>query len=225
MKVWNIQAPEPFVRNLLEVPAAITSGAFSPDLTRLLIGDASGGVHLLSLKDDGPFVQEHVERLPTGELYTRFVPMGIPQHDELPPPNSDSRSAADIAHEMLERNQLVLHPNRTIGAIQGLHYDETGLVCLDLHQDEDASKHLQAEWESKQQANLKMHSLPQRFNEYRPVHMSLEALKIHSKNLALDFQHQLQLETKQSLAEEKAEIELQFVDANFLYEVEFPSNL
>ncbi|KAL8366063.1 hypothetical protein RB595_004713 [Gaeumannomyces hyphopodioides] len=52
VKVWNVRTEgEPLVRVLLECPGAITSGAFSPDKTKLVIGDGTGRVSLLTTHD------------------------------------------------------------------------------------------------------------------------------------------------------------------------------
>ncbi|TDZ25065.1 Rik1-associated factor 1 [Colletotrichum orbiculare MAFF 240422] len=56
VKVWNVRnAREPLIRDLLEAPGCITCGGFSPDYSKLVVGDATGRVMLLSLdKDDEP---------------------------------------------------------------------------------------------------------------------------------------------------------------------------
>ncbi|KAE9372052.1 WD40 repeat-like protein [Stipitochalara longipes BDJ] len=53
VKAWNIKNPpgKAFVRNVLDLAGAIISGAFSKDFSKLLIGDATGKVHLLSIND------------------------------------------------------------------------------------------------------------------------------------------------------------------------------
>lgn len=56
VKVWNIRTHgvsglSPFVRNLLQCPGPVSFGAFSPDKSKLAIGDASGRVFLMSVED------------------------------------------------------------------------------------------------------------------------------------------------------------------------------
>jgi hypothetical protein len=53
VKAWNIKAPQgrAFVRNVLSLAGAIISGAFSKEFSKLLIGDATGKVHLMSIND------------------------------------------------------------------------------------------------------------------------------------------------------------------------------
>ena len=51
--MWNIRhGKEVLVKDLIEVAAPITFGAFSPDYTKLVIGDGSGRVYLLALEEE-----------------------------------------------------------------------------------------------------------------------------------------------------------------------------
>lgn len=73
VKVWNVRthgtsAAGPFVRNLLHCPASVSFGVFSPNKSKLAVGDASGRVFLLSVEDgienndeDGDFLSEDDE--------------------------------------------------------------------------------------------------------------------------------------------------------------------
>ena len=64
VKAWNIkESPgRTFVRDVLSLAGAIISGAFSKDFSKLLIGDATGKVHLMSINDKdlegGPIVTQ-----------------------------------------------------------------------------------------------------------------------------------------------------------------------
>ncbi|CAK7223622.1 hypothetical protein SCUCBS95973_005241 [Sporothrix curviconia] len=70
VKAWNIRTHgasdlQPFLRNVLQCPAPVSFGVFSPSKARLAVGDASGRVFLLSVEDgmenddeDGPFFSE-----------------------------------------------------------------------------------------------------------------------------------------------------------------------
>ena len=70
VKAWNVRTHgasdlSPFVRNVLQCPAPVSFGAFSPTKARLAVGDASGRVFMLSVEDgmdeddeDGPFLSE-----------------------------------------------------------------------------------------------------------------------------------------------------------------------
>ncbi len=51
--MWNIRSwGAPLVRDLIECPAPVSFGAFSPDFSKLVVGDASGRVFLLSTDDN-----------------------------------------------------------------------------------------------------------------------------------------------------------------------------
>ncbi len=53
VKVWNVRSlNKPLVRDLLECPASVSFGAFSPDFSKLVVGDASGRVFVLSVDED-----------------------------------------------------------------------------------------------------------------------------------------------------------------------------
>ncbi|CAK7238046.1 hypothetical protein SEUCBS140593_010280 [Sporothrix eucalyptigena] len=70
VKAWNIRTHgvsglSPFVRNVLQCSAPVSFGAFSPDKSKLAVGDASGCVFLLSVEDgmenddeEGAFISE-----------------------------------------------------------------------------------------------------------------------------------------------------------------------
>ncbi len=53
VKAWDIKAPQgrAYVRNVLSLAGAIISGAFSKDFSKLLVGDATGKIHLMSIND------------------------------------------------------------------------------------------------------------------------------------------------------------------------------
>lgn len=56
IKAWDIRRhpQDVMIRNVAQFGAGIQSGAFSPDGTNLLVGDADGGVHVLSSAPCGP---------------------------------------------------------------------------------------------------------------------------------------------------------------------------
>jgi len=56
IKAWDVRRhpQDVMVRNVAQFGAGIQSGAFSPDGTNLLVGDADGGVHVLSSAPCGP---------------------------------------------------------------------------------------------------------------------------------------------------------------------------
>lgn len=61
IKAWDIRRhpQDVLIRNVAQFGAGIQSGAFSPDGTNLLVGDAEGGVHVLSSAPCGPRTESY----------------------------------------------------------------------------------------------------------------------------------------------------------------------
>ncbi|MBE3045904.1 WD40 repeat domain-containing protein, partial [Candidatus Bathyarchaeota archaeon] len=170
VKVWDVKRPkhEPFLRDLLEVSGPVSSGAFSPDKSKLAIGDASGRVYLLSV-DESDNVAEDTVKLPlAGGLYntttlTRSVHRPkpyIPHPEPAPPPNhypkaeeTDPDSGVLRGRNYLQKGQLYRHGNPVLGVFQGPNYGELGLYRREAHWDEDPSNPLLADAERNQQDN------------------------------------------------------------------------
>lgn len=167
VKVWNVRHPHPFVRDLLEVSGPVSAGAFSPDKTKLAIGDASGRVYLLSVDKEDSIAEDHV-RLPlVGGVYnttgrTRSVrrPKPYIPHPEPPPPaeyfpdeDTDPDSGILRARRYLQTQQLVRHRNPVMGVFQGPNYATLNLYRREAHWDEDPSNPLLADAERVQQVN------------------------------------------------------------------------
>lgn len=212
VKVWNIRSSkrQPLVRNLLEVPAPVSCGMFSPDRTKLLIGDASGRVFLLSMDEEDEDKQQSLMitvQLPgTKDVKKIRRPTPIVQHPEPAPPRYDAEgrpykveTGVTLAQLYLANEQLVRHDDPTIGAIQGLQYASTGLFKLDAHLDSDSQKPLLAEWQSRQQDAVKGSNKP-RFIPLRPVKElgALESRHLRNANVDLDVS-KLDWDTQQEL--------------------------
>ncbi|EED15116.1 WD repeat protein [Talaromyces stipitatus ATCC 10500] len=105
LRSWNIlRAPEDaHVRDIAAIQDEVMSGAFSPDKSTLLVGDAAGGIHILQPGSSSDPVEElHYEH--TGE--TEF--------------SASSESGRAIGKSLLETGQLIQHPR--YGAGQGPAY-------------------------------------------------------------------------------------------------------
>lgn len=152
VKVWNVRSHyKPLVRNLLEAPAPICSGMFSPDKKKLVVGDASGRVFMLSVDKDEAEVPNVIARRPKLMIH----------HPEPAPPTHDAagnplviETGASRARNYLINGQVILHPNRTIGAIKGPNYAETGLYLLEAHFNKDPEEPILAAYEKQQQEAL-----------------------------------------------------------------------
>lgn len=148
VKVWNVRnAKRPFVRTLMEAPGPISSGAFSPDLTRLVIGDGTGRVHLLSMtepEEDGKVPPAGRRLTETKEFERHRDPAPLVEHD------APAEGEPADARAFLETGQLVRTGDPTASVVQGPNYASTGLFCRSAHEGGDPSRPLLAAWEREQ---------------------------------------------------------------------------
>jgi DNA-directed RNA polymerase subunit RPC12/RpoP len=122
VKVWDVACPqgEVFIKDLITVDSGIMSGAFSPDFSRLVVGEVNGSVNVLEVgKDD--FMVKDMERL-------KHVPYEEATADSEPdsaPVMEDYDSGRAIAAKLLLSKQMI---NVTMGglpmrqAVQGPNY-------------------------------------------------------------------------------------------------------
>ncbi|KAL6232894.1 hypothetical protein BDW75DRAFT_11334 [Aspergillus navahoensis] len=105
---WNIlRAPEDVhVQDVASLNEGIMCGAFSPDRSNLLIGDVSGGVHLLS---NSPFMPDESTNFAFKES-----PYDIEQQE------SDSESGVMAARDLMTSGQIERHP--VFGPGKGPYY-------------------------------------------------------------------------------------------------------
>ncbi|KAI0388237.1 WD40 repeat-like protein [Xylariaceae sp. FL0594] len=176
VKVWNIRHGRcVLVRDLVEVAAPITHGAFSPDFTKLVIGDGSGRVYLLALEEPDDDDDEEEDQTPkqtaaqsaaflkvqtsNGQQVAVRRPRPFIPHPELPPPGEQRKSSdpegVRLARQYLWPGQLRMHPDRTMGVVQGSRYHDTGLFRAEAHIDNDPSKPLLDSFAAKQQYVLR----------------------------------------------------------------------
>ncbi|KAK4102589.1 WD40 repeat-like protein [Parathielavia hyrcaniae] len=164
VRVWNIRSlDKPLIRNLLEAPAPITAGMLCPDKSRLVVGDASGRVFMLSINDEKEQPMSVTEvPLPGGGSRKIQRPPAIIPHPDPPAPSHDAEGRPIIAisgpvlgRAYLESLQLERYPNPTIGVVHGPRYAETGLFRRELHLNEDPNQPLLAQCQMMQQEDQK----------------------------------------------------------------------
>ncbi|KAK3386950.1 WD40-repeat-containing domain protein [Podospora didyma] len=216
VKVWNVRSlRKPLVRDLLEVPGPVSCGMFSPDQSKLVIGDATGRVFLLSFDQDGQGAKQpsFMRVQPPGARTSRTVrrPMPVMQHKEPPAPAYDAagrpiepESGPLRAKTYLAQQYLRIHPNPTIGAVQGPKYAETGLFLPEAHLNNDPSQPLLARWEVTQQEAKGGHEARRdMFRKLRAVKEAPDLASLHSKNANLDLKWEgISDETKLELQRE-----------------------
>jgi hypothetical protein len=211
VKAWDVRARrgEAFVRTMLSVSGGISAGAFSKNFSKLLIGDATGKVHLIEVNSDDSddsdgedtLVVEPASATTTpGQRVTRSkdglqqspkMPKVIIPHSEPPPPgglyqgiDEQIDTAHSIAHAYIESGQLVQHPDRGIGIIQGPNYADALLYRLEAHEDDDGTNPLRPEWGARQQFHL--HSLASALHVPRLPDVKGSDTELHNINKSLD---------------------------------------
>lgn len=239
VKVWNIrQGKAVLVRRLIEVAGPITYGAFSPDCTKLVIGDGAGRVHLLDL-DEGDIEDTTKPASSTGLVNLQIGgrkmqvrrPRQIVDHPEPPPPATDgpkptAQLGSETAREYLQRGELRLVPDPRIGAVQGPSYADTGLFRAEAHRHGDANEPLLSVFERLQQDN-NLYSGPRRVSRRAPAVRKIresQAFEVrHEQNYALDLDFQsldlgtrLELETDRvDLAPDEPDYDLNYEDTDY----------
>ena len=118
VKCWDINhAPEDsLIRDVAQLPAGVSCGSFSPDSVSLLVGDSTGGIHLLS-SDPGYSCPNQSENQDSTPKTFEFIP--APR--TYVPPLEDTPGEGQLAAlESLKSGQLVI--NRDFGVGQGPAY-------------------------------------------------------------------------------------------------------
>jgi len=206
VKVWGMRASggDPLVRNLLECHAPVSCGAFSPDFSKLVVGDASGRVFVLTIDDDEdePLNKNGFTalRLPDGTVKTIRRLRPLTRHAEPPPPRTGDASGTaylreetgrELAKRYLDSGELVIARNPVVGAVQGPNYAETGLYRRDVHLDGDPTKPLVAKYAREQRDNQLAIAKPDRLG--KPVRdvkedaaRNMDIIETDEEELALD---------------------------------------
>jgi len=218
VKAWNVRAcpGHEFVRDVIKLSGGISAGKFSPDFSKLVIGDSTGKVHLLSLGQAEPSEESP---LAIRKPITPHPPLPAPLIDdddmEIPP----EQTAREIAQEFLDRQQIIIHEDEWIGAVQGPNYASTGLF-YDGNKYKDEYREDSIGWsieELGEKQQLRHNVERTRFPQLPDIQSSSRFL--HEKNLCLDLDPAVLLpETYVQLRE--ARVDLNFQDENdFLFEL------
>lgn len=233
VQVWNVRRKRrPHVRTLLEAPGPISCGSFSPDLRKLVVGDATGRVFLFSIdKEDEP--EAHFMTIPGVDRRLRrptpFIPHPEPEPPERHPENpehvydDDDLHIADLVKRTyLDTRQIVIDPNPTIGAVQGPEYASTGLFRREAHMNEDPAGHLLSYFERNQRQSIAASrgELARSVRRLRdPGAPDAQLQSRHDGNKARDLDlGGLTDEDFADLLQAKAELSLSEVDCGFAYE-------
>jgi WD40 repeat protein len=218
LKAWNIRSPpgRELVRDVVRLSGGISAGKFSPDFSKLVIGDSTGKVHLLSLGQAEPS-----EAIPIAlrKPITPHPPLPAPLIDdddmEIPP----EQTAKEIGQEFLDRGQITIHEDEWIGAVQGPNYASTGLF-YNVEEYKDELVQVSEGWSTKElrekqllRYNVEMIEFP------RLPDIQSSNLLLHEKNVNLDLNlAALSPETYVQLREERVDINFQS-ENDFLLEL------
>lgn len=220
VKVWNVRTSRKKAKGrvILEAAAQISFGAFSPDRSRLIIGDASGRIFILSVdEEDGKPAIFNKYLLAQG--IRKRAPTDVTPHRPLSPPPGfqppTNRPSRDFGHAFVAAGQLLYSGDPTVGMVQDVNYAETGLFEKSSHDDNDPAKEVLAIYGSRLQENAKVYSnsnLPARTRRMRRMyyteddtveleHARRALLKRHEDNCQLDLKFEnLSLEIRDVLA-------------------------
>ncbi|KAI9647419.1 hypothetical protein NHQ30_003804 [Ciborinia camelliae] len=233
VKAWDIQRPrgKAFVREVLAASGGIGAGAFSSDFSKLIIGDATGKVHLLTRSEDDPelenpdFGESHDSlrvqtRKQKHDLPHLRGPRLIKHHPEPVPPDEyatqDFETGLQISGHLISQGYITINPDQAIGAVQGPNYHELGLYRFDAHIDQDGSKALLPYYQARQRHDLQINMAPDPLPTL-PVLTQSSDLVAHMRNLSLNFEFsELEPETRRQLLMDGAQLE---ADDNFEYEM------
>jgi len=217
----------------LELSGGVTCGAFLKDFSKLLIGDATGKVHLLGMDDDdgdesgsslgdSP-ISQTATGLHLGNLSsTRRRPKVLIPHPEPEPPAGymaeEQETARDMALKFLNEGHITQHPDQRIGAIQGPNYGETIYCNYEAHEDNDGTKPLRPEWQAQQQEQLLRPPTELKIPRLS-VKLRRSSAALHVKNSKLD------LDISSLSASVRDELERDGVDFGFAPDSDFEYEL
>lgn len=222
VRVWNVRsAGNPLVRVLYDAPAAVVYGRFSPNLQKLLIGDAQGDVFLFTTSEEdnspGKFISVGGSNGRRIRTPTHIIP-----HEEPPPPSGSlrERTGAELARHYIQTGQLYRHPDESVGVVQGPNYSQTGLFRVECHDNEDPMMPLRVEFEFKQRRNSRPVHRSRSQRRWRSLNPATDATeRLHKNNVKLDLDvGLLSEEARKLLSQEKAELTLHETDCRFVYE-------
>jgi len=126
IKAWDIRRhPEDvLVRDVAHLDAGVQNGAFSPDFTNLLVGDAAGGIHILS---SVPYGMQSNNNDPDDDSDPATIPIEIIRAPDgsgkrlLPNDDNPGTEGIEAAYELLASSQVELNSDYGVG--QGLNYN------------------------------------------------------------------------------------------------------
>ncbi|CZT48865.1 uncharacterized protein RSE6_09627 [Rhynchosporium secalis] len=197
VKAWNLKASRGnvFIRNVLTISGGISTGIFNADCSKLLIGDATGKIYLLSIddsdikEDSKPPGPVRSQALIVGSQLSRGIrrPKLVVPHCEPSPPSGYiieevEKSGVEISRELISSAQLLRIPQHRNLVFQGPNYWQTNLFRREAHFDFNPSQPLFDDIWAMQQVMVNSHrDLPFHPKLQETIHSSSAAQ--HLKNI------------------------------------------
>ncbi|KAK0122319.1 hypothetical protein ONS95_010561 [Cadophora gregata] len=197
IKAWDIRAVDgnTLVRDVMTISGGISTGVFNEDCSKLLIGDATGKIYLLSVddsdvrEDSKPTALSTAPRLAIGSQLSRAIrrPKVVIPHAEPDPPagyvvENVEKTGPEIAQEYLESGQIVRIKEPYNFVYQGPFYSQMCRYNSEAHVNGDPNQRLLDEIWAVQQCNIKsQRELP--IHTELPIPMSSSDITQHQKNL------------------------------------------
>lgn len=154
VKAWDVlRAPEDvWVKDVAQLPAGVQSGALSPDGMNMLVGDAVGGVHVLSAAPLG-CSSGHLDDDGTGYHPDPITFVAATNHNT-GSVAEEGTEGIDMANQLLQSGQLVIHPSLGVG--KGPNYEQSNCFALYARWRNDTTGfcELQPEFDQKQAFNV-----------------------------------------------------------------------
>ena len=139
IRAWDIRRHpnDVLVHTVAQLDAGIQSGAFSPDGTHLLVGDATGGIHMLSSAPWEPRPSEST----WDDIRTKGTPIDIIRASDgsgkmKVDDDNPGTEGIEAGHNLLLSGQLTLHPS--YGPGKGPSYD--GPYAMHVREEKPGSK-------------------------------------------------------------------------------------
>ncbi|KAL8819411.1 MAG: hypothetical protein Q9223_002147 [Gallowayella weberi] len=112
VKSWDIfRAPEDVhVRDVVQLPAGVQSGALSPDGMNMLVGDAVGGIHILSATPTGLSAEDN-----SAGYHPDPIPFVAADKKNDSAVEEVGTEGIDEANKLLRSGRLVVHPSFGVG--------------------------------------------------------------------------------------------------------------
>ncbi|PVH82954.1 hypothetical protein DL98DRAFT_513632 [Cadophora sp. DSE1049] len=197
IKAWDLGAVdgETLVRDVISISGGISTGVFNADCSKLLIGDATGKIYLLSVDDSDiqedlkPAAISTMPRLAIGSQLSRAIrrpKVVIPHAEPDPPPGyvveTVEKTGPEIAREYLESGQIIRIKEPYNFVYQGPFYSQMNRYNMEAHVNCDPNQKLHNEVWAVQQCVIKnQRELP--FHTRLPIPMSSSNIVQHQNNI------------------------------------------